>query len=318
MPYGLRGYIGLGKETTWGTAVAPTDFVQGLSEALVGTFDRYDIANITGSLLEPDRIAGVVRVEGELVAPAYPDAVGILANAAFGQGSRTVTIVLSGALWQTAWYPSPSDFGSASPLPSYTIEVYRDLSPAQRHPGANATALTISAQPNAPLQASARWLARNVSSGTPATATFPTSPSAPFDFSAAQVLIAGAQDIDYEGISITLDNQLEGVPSLGSSLITRIRRRDAVQVRVAGTLAFEKATDLDRFLKQTEVALSLRATLPASFALQVDVPRLVFTAFPVTMRGRERITVAFEGEGRVHPGSRTNIGLLLTTTRSAW
>jgi hypothetical protein len=314
---GLLGHVGIGKETTWATPVAVTDYVEALSETLALSIDRFDVKNITGRLAEPDDHAGVKRVEGDLVIPGHPIAIGHFLNGAFGQGSKTVTVVLSGFLWTTEWWPAPADAGANNPLPGYTLEIFRDVTSSHRYAGAQVNKLTLQIQPNQELRVTAGLLAKTTSVVAKTTPSFPGSPTDPFTFDTASIQVGGAAVDLIESLTVDLDNQLEGVPTLNASdEISRVRRTGPQLVRVSGTLAFENLTDYNRFHGQSEAGLVVSLTKAQSFAMLIEVPRLVYTAFPAGMAGRERNMIEFEANGRYNTGSGHALRARLTTTRS--
>jgi len=118
-------------------------------------------------------------------------------------------------------------------------------------------------------------------------------------------------------LSVSVDNQVEGIPALNASTeIARIKRTGPPLVRVTGTVALEDITEYQNLINQTEFPFVVHMTKANSFALTIDVPRLVYTGFPLGMAGRERQTVAFNAMGRFHTGSNQAIEVTLTTTRS--
>jgi len=48
----------------------------------------------------------------------------------------------------------------------------------------------------------------------------------------------------------------------------------------------------------------------------IDVPRAVFSSFPVQIPGRDRLTVDFEAIGRYHTGSGAAVNIQLTTVNT--
>lgn len=319
MAYGFQGFVALGKQSAWGTPTAPGAFYELLSESLVQTRDRFDVRNLVGRVTEPDDVAGLVRIEGELVGPAHPVSVGHFINAAMGQGSKAITVVLSGFLWRLDWMPSPSDFSSLAPLPPYTLEVFRDVTSSHRYADAVATRIQFAVQPNQDLRTTLGLIAKTTSVIARSSPTFPGSPTDPFTFDTASISIAGAASELVEGWTLTVDNQLEGVPVLNSSTeIHRVRRRGPVQVRLAGTIGFETLTEYKNFIDQTEQAIIARFFRAQSFQVIFDLPRVVWSEFPPAAGGRERITAAFTGIARHHVGSGTPLQIRLTTTDSSY
>ncbi|MBI4185295.1 MAG: hypothetical protein HY521_14985 [Proteobacteria bacterium] len=315
MGYGFNGHIGLRKEAAWGTPLAADSYLEALSETLAASIDRFETKNIVGGTFEPDDQPGVVRIEGDIVAPAHPVSVGHFLKAALGVSSPAT--VAAGTLFATSFVPQQADTFSNAPLPSYTLEVFRDVTSAQRYAGACVSRLELAFRPNQDLWVRARLVARSTADIAAGTPTFPASPAAPFAFDTASVSLAGAATDLVEALTLTVDNRLEGVPALNAAReIARVRRTGPVAITLAGTLAFPDIAQYRNFLDQAEQRLTVHVTRANSFALTLDLPRVVFTAFPLATLGRDRHVVEFEARARYHPGSATALKVTLTTTKS--
>lgn len=316
--YAFYGHVGLTKETTWGTPVAVPSgsFLEAVSENVTLAIERFTVQNIVGMLREPDDYVGLRRVEGEVVVPGYPYGLAPLLQGTFGQ-IVSYTVVLSGFLWTLDIRPATAETGADNPLTPYTFEIFRDVTSAHRYAGAQMNKLTLTLEPNQALRARVGLIAKTTSMIAKSTPTYPGSPTDPFTWDSASVSLAGAA-VDYvESLTIDFDNQLEGIPALTNQTdITRVRRKGPQLVRVSGVVGLEDLSQYAAFVQQSEAVLRVSVTRGSSFQLVLDVPRLVYSAFPLGMAGRERQTVSFEGVGRHNVGSGYAIRALLTTTRS--
>lgn len=316
---GIQGHFGLGVETTWGTAVAPTAFFEILSESLTEKIERFETRNIIGGLYEPDDQAGLHRSDGDVLFAAHPANFGHALKGAFGVNS--ISVVISGSLFTNVFTLAQTSTNSLHPLPAYTAEVYRpaatEISTAFRYSGVQVTALQFGVAPNQDLRVTGSLLAKTMAYAAKATPTFPSSPTGFFDFAATSIAIAAAAVSRVEAINIEIDNQLTGVPTLANTNeITRVRRNGPPTVRLSGTLEFESLADYEKFKDQTEQRVTISITRAASFQIIVDVPRAVFTELPIQIPGRERITADFSMMGRYHTGSGNAIKVTLTTTNT--
>ena len=316
--YGQIGHIGFAGESTWGTpvAVGSGDFLEALSESVTMEIERFDVKNIVGRYAEPDDVAGLRRIAGEITVPAHPLQLGYFLRGAFGK-QAVATTVLSGFLWNDQFLPATAEDGTNNPLPPWTLEIFRDVTSAHRYAGVQFGKLTLAVEPNQDLRVTAGLLAKTTSVIAKSTPTYPGTGPSPFTWDTTSVQVGGAA-VDYvEALSVDFDNQVEGIPVLNNATeIARVRRSGPQLVRVSGTLGFENLTEYNRFLNQTEVELIATWTKADSFALLVRVPRLVYTAFPLGLSGRERMTVGFEGLGRYKVASSYAIEAVLTTIRS--
>jgi hypothetical protein len=316
MAYGIQGFLGIGKETTFGTPVSITDYVKILSEGVSVSLDRFEVVNIHGSFAEPSDATGIARVEGSIELSAHPVSVGYFLKSAFPQSS--ISVVASGALWTTIFRTPTADFatGVAAGQP-YTLEIFRDVTSSHRYAGAVVNNLGISFQPNQDVRVSVGIIAKTNDIIAKSTPTFPGSPVKPLTFDTASISLGGSATARLEALNFAIDNQLEGIAVLnGTTQIAKVLRRGPQKITMSGTLDFPDITEYLDFLNQTERSIKVSVTAASSFQLIVDVPRMIYTGFPMGMSGRERLTAGFEARGFYHSGSATGIQISLTTTKS--
>lgn len=313
---GHLGFFGLGKETTWGTAVAVTDYLELLSENLSTGIDRFPTRNIFNGFFEPDDVGGARRSGGSIVHAGHPVSLGHLLKGVFTNISQTV--VLSGFLWNLHFTGLKSEFADGVTVQPWTLEVNRNISSgSHRYAGALLNRLTLALAPNQDLRATAEWIARTRSVIDASAPSFPGSSTNPFTFDTASVQIAGAANTRLEAFQMVIDNQLEGILALNNSNeIARIRAQGPQMIRISGTLDFvNNAEELD-FVNQTERAMIITMTRAQSFAIHIEVPRFVYDAFPMGQAGRGRNTVGFTGMARYLASSLAAVRVQLTTTKS--
>lgn len=316
MGYGFAGFIGIAKETVWGTPVAATDYIEALSENFGPVRERFEVKNIVGRYAEPDDEAGLIRVQGDMTFPVNPIGIGYFLRSAFGVMSGSV--VLSGSLFKNIFTGATTEFAADSPQPPYTLEVFRDVTSSFRFAGGNVNMLSLTVQPNQDLRATANMIFKTSSIIAKSSPTFPGSPLSPFTYDSCSISIGGAASTLVETLTMTvIDNQLEGIAALNASNeIIKIRRKGPQLVRLSGSIGFDNLTEFNNFITQTEQRFFMNFTKAASFNLLIDMPRVVYTAFPVGMGGRERLVASFEGTARFHTGSNQAIQVDLTNTKS--
>src|SRR5258708_1446664 len=312
---GGLGYFGLAKEATWGTAVAATDYAEILRESVSANFDRFAFKNIIFGLNEPDDSAGVLRIQGDVITAAHPVAMGHMLKAAMNTVSGST--VLSGFLYTTRFVTTKSEFAQGVASQPYTLELHRDVGSASQVAGAVCHQLALALTPNQDLRMTAGWIGKSVLLKAPGAPAFPSSPTYPFMFDTASFQIGGAATARLEALTVTINNGLEGIAALNNTnQVARIRRRNLQEVRVAGTIDWEDVTEYLDFINQTERAMVLSLTKASSFQFVIDMPRVVYSAFPQDNTGRERQTVQFAGMARYLPASLVAIDMRLTTTKS--
>lgn len=318
MAYGFSGYFALGREAAWGSAVAATSFVEALNEDVKLDIDRFTYKNIIGSMAEPDDQAGVRRVAGSAAFAANPGNIGFFLMSLFN--NDVITIPASGTLW-THTFKSPtnsnSEFSAVSPSVPYTLEIFRDVTTATQYAGCLVSALTFNFAPNQDVRATATFVGRSTRYAAPQTPTFPSSPAKPFVFDTVSLSMVGIANTKIEALTISIENQYTGIPALDMSTnISKIRRTGPQMVNVTGTVDFNTHAEYDDFINQSETNIKVSVTRASSFQMTFDIPRLVYTAFPLGIPGKERLMVNFTAKGFYHPSSATAIAVALTTTQS--
>lgn len=318
MAYGFSGYIGLKRESNWGSGSAATSFVEAFNEDLHVEIERFPYKNIIGTMAEGDEIAGVRRVSGSLAFAVHPQNIGPFLMSAFNTSS--ITAVASGTLW-THTFGSPtnsnSEFSSTAPSVPYTLEVFRDVTSATLYTGCLVSALSINFAPNQDVRATVSLVGRGTLATPKQTPTFPSSSAKPFTFDTVSLSVGGSANTKIENLNISIENQYEGIPALNMSTdISKVRRTGPQMVNITGTMDFNSMAEYDEFIAQTETNMKVSVTKAASFQMTIDIPRMVYTAYPLGMPGKERLTVDFTAKGYYHATSATAITVAVTTINS--
>lgn len=315
--YGFAGHIGYAKEASGGTPVAASGYVEGISEDLSASIDRFEPINIHGKFSEPDDQAGVRRVGGNIAVPAMAEDIGFFLAHAMGLQSNT--LVLSGSLHHHEFTMTGASWDSKYPLQPLSFEIFRDVTSSQQYAGCNINQLQIGVAPNQEFRLTAGIIGKSFTQIAKTTPTYETTPAKPFTFDTCSVQIAGGAVDNVEGINLTINNQLSGVPTLNNSnTISRIRRNGPQLIRLGGQLSFENISDYNNFVNQTEIAFKFSTFISNSYLMVVELPRFVYNTFPLTMPGRDRQVVSFEGMGRYLASSASSIKIDLYNTTSGY
>lgn len=116
-PQSYNGYVGLGKETTYGTAVAPSYFVDAFSDGFEGD-NQTDYQNTTRAREDIKGEAGALDISGGLDLPANPEnGLGLLLLAALG--SESFATAETGAVGVHTFTPGTT-------TPSLSVEIDTD------------------------------------------------------------------------------------------------------------------------------------------------------------------------------------------------
>lgn len=290
---GVFGHIGYNVEASYDTYKVASYFIEALSESLALKIDRFDIKNIMGKGSEPDDMAGLRHVEGDISFAGFPKPLGYFLNAVLG--SETV-VATANSLGVVKFRQSVSgDYDGMRPLPSLCFEINRDVTSAFLISGCEVSKLVLACQPNQDLRVTASVIGKTLAMGAKTDAGsvyFPGSPSQPFAFDTASIQIYGAASAIFESFEVTFDNQLDPVAVLNNSnKINRTYRKGPPMVRVSATMEFNDLAEFGTFQQQSEFAITANFTRAGSFGLMLNFPRVIFSEFPVNIGGRERILV---------------------------
>lgn len=278
-PQSFRGYIGLGKESTYGEGVAPTIFVDATSDGY-SLDNQPEHVNTTRSRGTNKSEAGPLSDEGSVDLPANPEnGLGLLLYAAFG--SESFNEPTTGVGEHT--------FTPADTLPSLSIEVDRDTG-VVRHTGNGIDTFELSHTSEEMLTASIDAIASlpdpDVTSATPAYSDLRN-----FRFHDVTIMIAGAdRGPDVQDLTFSIENGMDGVIRDERS-VSKIDVGECV-VTATATLDFETrelfelflgeagATELQDTLAQTSVnavwsSPETIAETSENYALEWDMPTCV-------------------------------------------
>lgn len=319
MSYGFASFMGLGKETTWGTPVSAASWFEAMSESLITNLDRFETRAMTGRYTEADDSTGLERNQGDFVAAVNPANIGHVLRGVFGVNS--VSNIVSGSFYLNEFTPAQADFSNVAPLPPYTLEIFRagtSVNSSFLYDGCQFSRLQLGFGINAALMATVGVMARAQTLITKSTPSFPGSPVEPFLFSTVSLqLPGGTANTRIEALQITYDNNLEMIGTFNNSnYIGHMKRTAPPTVRISGTISFLDFTEFLDFKNQTERRFVASLFKANSFHMAIDIPRMVYRAVPISVPGAQRITSSFEGMARYHTGSGNAMKVSLSTVNT--
>ncbi len=237
---GVLGYIGIGKEATWGTGVAPTAYLPG-TENITREIDRIRVEAPHGALVPLPSYRGRRRARGTIGdIPGHPVEMGHLLMAFFGAVGK------SGTGPYTYTFSVADPVNGDYPRPPYSITSVKG-GLAERFVGGQLNQLTLRQDANNYLVLSAEWLFRDFqTTSPPAAPAIPT--GAPFTFRDFTLKRGGAAVSAYvEGVEITLSNNMEVVEALAMDIPTAVVI-GVVQAQAQLTLEFDDLTLYNDFV----------------------------------------------------------------------
>lgn len=300
MPFGVLAHIGLGKETTYGTAVAATEYIRFASEGLSEEIEQVVSDNIIGVVDEGASVEGAHTISGDISFDVYPNNIGHLLRAALG---APVTTSVGTGVYQHVFTPTQNNFSNVCALPPYTFEVNRDLAQAFQYSGGVVDSLTFSfGTDNKIMKASASIIAKALAMIAKTTPSFDTAD--PFLWNQAVVTLNGVQNTNLSTLEFGVANSLEGRATLdGTKVISRVLRNGARTFPIKFSLELQDMAEYNLFVAQNGVPLKIELTGGVisganNYKITIDVPKFRFGSFPINVDGTGAITVSAEGTGK--------------------
>lgn len=290
------------------------EWVPFLSETLSVTIEQLDATPSLDRFATGPFLDGRTTINGEVRCVPLPNAIRPFL---FGvTGAETVTYTGSAAHHRFIPRQTVYDtFGNA--LPPMTIEVYRGIGQAFRYFAAMVAEIALNIPQGGLPSLSAALVARASSLTPPQAATMP--PHLPWSWDQASVSIAGVANAQFEDLTITFQQALAPQHGLGAapSLAQRIIRTGPQEVLVRGQMVFDSTSEYERFIgrdvRQLVVTLRGTETIATSYrnTLEVDIPRLKYTAFSPSVDGWGIVRAALDGVGEWDTVSRYAIQFTL-------
>lgn len=232
--------LGVGKETVWGTKVAPTLHLPIRSETIDLKKNLIQRPGVRKKRGRTQPVLGGWRSDGDIVFEVDPDNIGLITGMALGSESAVTTLSTSAAFRHQFKLASVS-------LPSFTVEIDKQAKTFQD--GGNIiNRYVLSYQPNEILLATVGVVSKgNQVSSSTTTATYST--KLPFHYGmTSSISIGGSANALVRDWEITLENNLVvEKPTVADSLY--ITEPDLGQAKVTGraTLYFNNANEYERF-----------------------------------------------------------------------
>ena len=277
---GAKGFIGFGPETTWGTAVTPTRYIEFLSEGL-----KRNQSGVVSNGIQPSR--GATAYKRTTIAPG--------GDISFEMSPEDVPTLIYHALGGAATSSVTGGYSHvlkpAISLPTgLTFEIDRDVA-YFIYEGCKINSLNMSFAPNEIITGSVGVLAENETGTMGASGNTATYSSAePFTGVQASVLVDGAAQ-GVMAADFTVSNDIyEGKYELGGNQrAALIEQKRSVTGKL--NIEFDDLTLYDLFVAGTASTLSITLTSDqlitgsTYYSMTISFPKIVYTGETPTMGG---------------------------------
>lgn len=320
MAYGQDGHIGIGFQSSLGTAnTSSLWYMPFVSETLKENIEDLLSESLSSRLEEPDPYEGMHSIEGDVVMEVHPHNVGVLLKAWAGQES----VSYSNSCYSHLFVPLDDDWDAEkSALPPMTIEVYRDTGSAYQYYDMLLNQLVFEISQGAIYRATASFVGAQFDWMAKTSPSYETGSS--FTWDTVSVSLAGSGVDDVSEMTITLNNALEGKAYLdGNKYFGRILRNDYRTIEIAGTMLLVGDDEARNFRSRTGQRLVVTATDPTTVMLShnqlvIDIPQMRYTDFPANIGGTGLVEVSFTGKGGYDSTSSYAVQFTLVNTNDAY
>jgi hypothetical protein len=213
-------------------------------------------------------------------------------------------------------------FGPDVAITPYTIGRYPGVSAEDQFTDALCNRLQIDWVAGQYLKATGNWMCRVHSLNANVSPTFPG--GVEYTWNQASLSIAGAAWVNWEQVTITIDNQLKMVPTLDGTLSNRRILRDGYRLfRFSATADMPDNTEFSTFRAGTEQNFTITTqglTISSGNVetLKIEVPNFRYTAFPIAVTGPHRITVNLQGRAVYNQNSGLAFIATVVNTRVSY
>jgi hypothetical protein len=242
----------------------------------------------------------MTTIAGDVSFDVYPNIVGNFLRSAVG--APVSTIQGAGPAYQHVFTPSQANFATNAALPSYTLEVNRDLGStnAFQYAGAIANELDFNfGVDKKVLTCKAALLAKSYTNISKTTPTFDTQDA--FTWNMATVTLNSVVNTNVSSVEIGVKNSLDARPTLdGTRTINRILRNGKRTFPVKLTVELQDLTEFNLFVAQNEVPLQVKLVgaviaTTYNYTFQLDATKFHFNAFPINVSGAGVVTAVLDG-----------------------
>jgi hypothetical protein len=305
------GYVGIAKETTFGTAVAATAFLPVESAEATTDPQNYYPEQIKGTRSKSQGVPMGRKNELSLAQDAEPSTLGHWLLAALGKVDTT-------AGGTTGTYNHV--FTPANTLPSYTVEKYDGVM-TQQIAGSKCDSMTLSVEAGGDgvFKIEADFLAQSISDKE-AQATPSYTDKAPFTFYQVSAQKGGVETTDVKNFEIEVSNNLKDDKYvLRKSRDVKDIPEGMREVTFSGEMYFvNKAAFID-FMDGKSESLKFTVDTVGGDQLVIDLPKIMYDGYEIPMGGADdEIMASIEGTALYDPETGGEIKMTLLNTTASY
>lgn len=259
-PLGMLGWVGIGEEAGYGTAVVPTNWLEIESESMAKEVARIEAKTLQRRGIVDNKIVpGAIAVMGDITFPAQYDGWLKFAKHAFGSVVDTRPDITNAA---SAWN---HQFLMTDVLPTgLTVEAFRDTSAfttealkSFRYSGCKVDKLTLEAQVDQVLKVTVGLMGQN-EGRVPYSNANPAFNASNYAIFTQGQLLWNSNDLEVDKFQITLQNGLGSRYKLGSALTREPIPENKIAVSGSFEAEFAEWNEYDDFINTASRVMILQ------------------------------------------------------------
>jgi hypothetical protein len=259
-PLGMLGWLGIGEESTYGSAVVPANYLEIESESMAKEVARIEAKTLQRRGIVDNKIVpGAIAVMGDIAFPAQYDGWLKFAKHAFGSVVNSQPDITNAP---TAWN---HQFIMTDVLPTgLTCEVFRDTSAfttealkSFRYSGCKVDKISFDAQVDQVLKVSVGLMGQN-EGRVPYSNANPSFSAAQYAIFTQGQLLWNGNDLEVDKFQLTFQNGLGSRYKLGSSLTREPMPENKISVSGSFEAEFAEWNEYDDFINTAERVMILQ------------------------------------------------------------
>ena len=260
---GTGAQVAIGKESSWGVAVADTMLINFNSESLAPSVEKKEEDNLIASKAAAAYDLTGIKVSGDISAILKPENAGFIFKAALG-GTDTV-VQNFGSVTGQHQHTIVAAAASGN-LPSYTLFVNRKQA-TKKYSGMKVDSLGIDAKAGDYVRFSATFKGKDEASGSITTSTVPSKKS--YKFIGATVT-AGGTSLEFTSAKLTVANNLDdGIQTSASGSYYTEPMHKKRKISISIEMPYETNAET---IRSTNL---LAETLLSSVVLHLESPEII-------------------------------------------
>lgn len=323
MTYGLSalGYLGVGKETTYGTAVSVTKYIPILSEDITPTSGVILPEEIKGSRARETALEGDFTIEGDIeFNGAAENGLGEMLIGALGSCSTSGTAS-----------PYVHTFTGKDTLPSYTVEINTGNVMKRIIPGCKVGVLTIGCSVGEPLTVTSTLTGKTENIATSGFGSPSYSTVRAFVGGDASITLGGTASARVENFEVVIDNSLiKDYKTLGGTRTIKDLPEGRRAITGSMDLGFEAVDVYKWFLgggtaPQTEgttVAIEVTWTGTSfggtAYTLKIELPKCRIRTEGANISDADRVVEGVEFDALWDSSSTADVKVTLTNSEASY